>query len=129
MFCQGFGQETVTSGHVRHSVDHVYLQHGWLPVRLPVRLVGWLAGWLDGWLAGWLRKTISEAEVALEDFKDWHTCPTQIATQWYISTLVCKQTQMRVHLPMTVQALPGAKGPLPNGPLVPSELFTHTSVN
>ena len=33
-------------------------------------------------------------------------------------------TQMRVHLPMTIQALPGANGPLPNGPLVPSDVCT-----
>ena len=63
MFCQGSGQETGTSGHVQHSVDHVDLQNaraqrvGWLPVRLPVKLVGWLVGRL----AGLLRRTISES--------------------------------------------------------------------
>ena len=36
-------------------------------------------------------------------------------------TLVWKQTHMRVHLPMTIQALPGAIGPLPNIPFIPSE--------
>ena len=40
-----------------------------------------------------------------------------------IPTLVWRQTQMRVHLPMTIQALPGANGPLPNGPLAPSEFL------
>ena len=40
---------------------------------------------------------------------------------WYIPTLVCKQTHMRVRLPMTIQALPGAISPLPNAPFIPSE--------
>ena len=38
----------------------------------------------------------------------------------YVSTLAWKQAQMRVHLPVTVQALPGAIGPLPKVPCIPS---------
>ena len=34
---------------------------------------------------------------------------------------------MRVHLPMTIQALPRANGPLPNVPLVPSDSVSLTS--
>ena len=44
--------------------------------------------------------------------------------KWYIPTHVWKQTEMRVQLPMTIQALPGAIGPLPDVPFIPSELVT-----
>ena len=45
---------------------------------------------------------------------------------WYTPTLVWKQTQMRVHLPMTIQALPGAIGPLPNVPFSPSDYWSES---
>ena len=53
--------------------------------------------------------------------------PHRLRLKWYIPTLVWKQTQMRVHVPMTIQALPGAIGPLPNVPFVPlRHLKTNT---
>ena len=54
------------------------------------------------------------------DFKDWHTCPTQVATRTvhvllplFGSRRECEYTCL------TIQALPGASGPLPNVPFIP----------
>ena len=106
MICQGPGQETGTSGHVQHSVDHLDLQNacaqrvGWLPVKLPVRLVGWLVGRL----AGWLRKTISESGGGTGGIQRLtHMSNTGCDSNgMFLYTPVWKQTQMRVHLPMTI---------------------------
>ena len=69
-------------------------------MRLRVKLVGWLVGRL----AGWLRKAISESgggTGGVQGLAHMSNIGCD-SNNMFLHTPVWKQTQMRVHLPMTI---------------------------